>query len=90
VTDIGTRAGVAVPQAYLTYPTSTGEPPAQMVAFSPVALTPHRSRTVTLDIPSATLQVYLSHGWTTVPGTYVLSVGPSSSDLPLSVSLSTP
>jgi beta-glucosidase len=90
VTDIGTRAGVAVPQAYLTYPTSTGEPPAQMVAFSPVALTPHRSRTVTLDIPSATLQVYLSHGWATVPGTYVLSVGPSSSDLPLSVSLSTP
>lgn len=90
VTDTGARSGVAVPQAYLTYPAAAGEPPAQLVAFRPVALAAHRSRTVTLDVPASSFRVYLGRGWTTVPGTYTLAVGPSSSDLPLAVSLATP
>jgi beta-glucosidase len=90
VTDSGARAGVAVPQAYLTFPAAAGEPPAQLEAFAPVALAPSRSQTVTLDVPTSSFRVYLGNRWTTVPGNYTLSVGPSSSDLPLTVSLTTP
>ena len=90
VSNTGTRAGVAVPEAYLTYPPAAGEPPAQLVAFSPVALGPRRSRAVTLEVPSSSFRVYLDGGWTTVSGTYTLSVGQSSSVLPLSVSVRSP
>ncbi len=90
VADTGARSGVAVPQAYLTYPTAAGEPPAQLVAFRPVNLAPHQARTVTLDVPVSSFRVYLGTGWTTVPGTYTLAVGPSSSELPLTVSLAAP
>ena len=81
---------MAVPEAYLTYPAAAGEPPAQLVAFRPVALTPHQARTVTLGVPASSFRSYLGGGWTTVPGTYTLAVGPSSSDLPLHVSVTTP
>ncbi len=90
VADIGSRPGVAVPQAYLTYPAAAGEPPAQLVAFRPVNVAAHGFRTVTLDVPVSSFRVYLGTGWTTIPGTYTLAVGSSSSDLPLAVSLSTP
>jgi beta-glucosidase len=90
VTDAGSRSGVAVPEAYLTYPAAAGEPPAQLVAFRPVALAPHQARTVTLQVPASSFRAYLDGGWTTVPGTYTLAVGPSSSDLPLTVSVATP
>ncbi len=90
VADTGSRAGVAVPEAYLTYPPAAGEPPAQLVAFTPVTLGPRQSRTVALDVPSSSFRVYLGGGWTTVPGTYTLSVGQSSSALPLTVSVTAP
>ena len=90
VQDTGGRAGTAVPQAYLTFPAAAGEPPAQLVAFAPVALAPGHSRTVTLDVPTTAFRAYLGAGWATVPGTYTLSVGTSSSDLPLSLPLGTP
>ena len=60
------------------------------MAFFPVALRPGQRRTVTLAVPSSSFQVYLNGGWTTVPGTYTLSVGQSSSDLPLSVTTTAP
>ncbi len=87
VTNTGHRAGTAVPQAYLTQPAAAGEPPAQLVAFSAVALDPGRSRTVELHVPRSAFAAYLGGAWTTVPGTYTLSVGQSSADLPLSVPL---
>jgi beta-glucosidase len=90
VADTGNRSGVAVPEAYLTYPAAAGEPPGQLVAFRPVALTAHQARTVTLEVPASSFRAYLGGGWTTVPGTYTLAVGPSSSDLPLHVSVTTP
>ena len=90
VTDTGPRSGVAVPEAYLSYPAAAGEPPAQLVAFRPVDLAARQSRTVTLDVPASSFRVYLDGRWTTVPGTYTLAVGPSSSDLPLAVSVATP
>jgi beta-glucosidase len=90
VTNLGSRAGTDVPQAYLTYPASAGEPPAQLVAFQPVSLGPGTSRVVTLSVPASAFQAYLGGAWNTVPGSYTLSVGPSSANLPLSTSLAAP
>ena len=64
--------------------------PAQLVAFYPVTLQPHQTKTVNLQVPASAFQAFLGGGWTTVPGTYQLSVGQSSSDLPLSTSLTAP
>jgi beta-glucosidase len=79
-----------VPQAYLTFPTSTGEPPAQLEAFAPVSLGPGQSRVVSLSVPASALRVYLGGAWTTAPGTFTFSVGPSSADLPLTASINVP
>ena len=90
VTNTGGRAGIAVPQAYLTFPSATGEPPAQLEAFTPVSLQAGRSRLVTLSVPASALRVYLGNAWTTAPGTYTFSVGQSSADLPLTASIDVP
>ncbi len=87
VTNTGSRAGTDVPQVYLTDPAAAGQPPAQLVAFSPVTLAPGQTRAVTLAVPSSAFQSYLGGGWTTVPGPYTLAVGESSGDLPLSTTV---
>ncbi len=90
VTNTGTRAGTDVVQAYLTYPAAADEPPAQLVAFYPVTLQPGQTRTVTLAVPASAFLAFLNGTWGTVPGDYTLSVGQSSSDLPLTTSLEAP
>jgi beta-glucosidase len=90
VTNLGTRTGTDVLQAYLTFPTAAGEPPAQLVAFFPVTLQPQQSRNVTLAVPASAFRAYLNGAWVTVPGAYTLSVGQSSSDLPLTASVTAP
>jgi beta-glucosidase len=90
VTNHGGRAGTAVPQAYLTQPPAAGEPPNQLAAFSTVTLTPGQTRRVTLTVPTSAFRAYLANSWTTVPGTYTLSVGQWSADLPLSVAVAAP
>ncbi len=90
VTNTGRRSGTAVPQAYLTYPTDTGEPPDQLVAFRAVTLGPGQSRTVRLTVPASSFATYLNGSWTTVPGTYTVSVGQSSASHPLSATLPAP
>ena len=83
VTDFGRTAGTAVPQAYLTFPTSAGEPPDQLVAFAPVTLRAGQTTTQVLRVPSSAFRCYLGGAWTTVPGTYGIAVGQSSAVLPL-------
>jgi beta-glucosidase len=90
VTNEGDRNGTVVPEAYLTQPPSADEPPDQLAAFSAITLTPRQTRTVRLTVPSSAFRAYLGDSWTTVPGSYTLSVGQSSSDLPLSVAVAAP
>ncbi len=90
VTNSGTRTGTEVPQAYLTFPASAGEPPAQLAAFSAVTLGADQTRAVTLFVPGTAFQTYQTGAWSTVPGTYTLSVGESSSDLPLTSAVPAP
>ncbi len=90
VTNTGRRSGTAVPEAYVTQPPAAGEPPDQLAAFRAVELAPGQSRTVSLTIPSSSFTAYLNGAWTSVPGDYTVSVGQSSSSLPLSASLAGP
>jgi beta-glucosidase len=90
VSNEGGVAGTDVPQAYLTYPAAAAEPPAQLVAFAPVTLAAGESRTVTLSVPASAFQAYLNGSWSTIPGTYIVSVGESSADLTLSTSVARP
>ncbi len=90
VSNIGGRSGTAVPQAYLTFPAAADEPPAQLVAFAPVALDPGQTRRVTMFVPDTALRAFLGGSWVTVPGTYTVSVGQSSADLSLSQTLPQP
>lgn len=90
VTNSGAHAGTDVPQAYVTDPPSAGQPPAQLVAFAPVALDAGQTKTVALTVPASAFQSYVGNTWSTVAGDYTLSVGESSSDLPMSVSVPAP
>jgi len=87
VSDTGQRAGSDVVQAYLTFPSSAGEPPGQLAAFAPVSLGAGQSRTVTLSIPSSRLQTYQGTGWTTVRGSYRIAVGDSSAVQPVEATI---
>ena len=90
VSNTGPRTGIDVPQAYLTYPSAAGEPPAQLKAFLPVTVDPGHTRTVTLFVPASAFRAYVAGTWTTVPGLYTLAVGQASSDLRLSAPVAAP
>jgi beta-glucosidase len=85
VTNTGGRPGVAVPQVYLGFPTSAGEPPRQLKAFTRLTLEPGARETVTLTVPASARQVWsVPKGWRAPAGTYRVQVGSSSRTLPLS------
>jgi beta-glucosidase len=85
VTNTGTVSGTDVVQAYLSYPSSAQQPPEALKAFARVTLGPGASQQVALTIPAAQFASYQGSAMTTVPGTYQISVGDSSDNLPLRV-----
>lgn len=89
-TNTGGRAGAAVPEVYLTFPASAGEPPAQLVAFRSVTLAPGRSQTVTMLVARHQFAIWTPSGWTTPAGTFTIGVGPSSSSQPLRAKVTLP
>lgn len=86
VTNTGKRVGSAVPQLYLTFPRSAGEPPRQLKGFKKVTLAPGRSKRVTFVLGKRSFSVWKS-GWKTVRGCHTVEAGPSSRQLPLSAKL---
>jgi beta-glucosidase len=85
VTNTGDRTGVDVVQAYVKDPAKAGEPPEQLKAFLRVNVAPATTRNVSMTIPISSLAVYLDGGFHTLTGTYDVSIGSSSADLPLTV-----
>ncbi|WP_208544828.1 beta-glucosidase [Rathayibacter festucae] len=85
VTNSGDRAGTEVAQAYLTLPSSTGEPAQRLVGFERVTLQPGESKTVKVslsakDVADLRLLQYWdvkSDSWVAARGTYTVSVGGS-------------
>ncbi|HEY1762696.1 MAG TPA: glycoside hydrolase family 3 C-terminal domain-containing protein [Acidimicrobiales bacterium] len=85
VSNTGTRSGVDVLQTYVKDPAKLDEPPEQLKAFVRVNVEPGASRTVALSIPISSLSVYVDGGMRTLAGTYGVSIGQSSANLPLTV-----
>jgi beta-glucosidase len=84
VANSGRRAGVEVPQVYLGFPPSAGEPPRQLKAFTRLSLAAGSRQTITLMLPPTALRVWsAAQGWHRPAGTYRVQVGSSSRSLPL-------
>jgi len=90
VHNTGQRRGTEVVEAYLAYPSSADEPPEQLRAFNSVTLAPGASARVVLDIPRSSFEAYLGGRFVVPSGTFTLSIGTSSTDLPISFSISVP
>ncbi|HEU5038833.1 MAG TPA: glycoside hydrolase family 3 C-terminal domain-containing protein [Nocardioides sp.] len=82
VRNTGDRRGAVVPQVYVSFPRSAGEPPKQLKGFDKVRLAPGRSRRVTIHLDRRAF-AHWARGWTVDPGSYRIAVGTSSRDLPL-------
>jgi beta-glucosidase len=87
ITNKGNRVGADLVQAYVKYPASAGEPPEQLKAFLKVSLSPSVRRRVALSIPISSLKVFVRGSFRTVPGVYEVSVGESSTSLPIKMSV---
>jgi len=90
VTNTGARAGAEAAQVYLGFPGSAGEPPRQLAGFSKVMLVPGQTRHVVRALARDQFATYdvTRHGWQVPGGSYGVSVGSSSADLPLKGTIS--
>jgi len=85
------RPGRTVVQAYVDSPAAPDDldrPPRELGGFASLALGSGESRRVTLDLDERAFGRYDSEtGWTVDSGDHVVSVGPSSRDRPLDVTI---
>ncbi|HWA93790.1 MAG TPA: glycoside hydrolase family 3 C-terminal domain-containing protein [Terracidiphilus sp.] len=86
VKNTGSRAGIETAQVYASLPAAAEEPPNRLVGWSKLELAPGESRQITVPITQDRLSIFdeASDSWKLVPGSYILHVGSSSRDLPLS------
>jgi len=90
ITNSGKVAGAEVPQLYISYPKSAGEPPKVLRAFEKVFLAPGSTSTVIftpLVAQDFSIWDVSVHAWAAVKGNFTLSVGASSRDIRLQTSL---
>jgi beta-glucosidase len=87
VRNVGRRRGVAVPELYVSLPSSSAvpEPPVQLKGFTRIALRPGATRRFTIALDSRALSYWNASAgnWRPVPGCYRVLIGSSSRDLPL-------
>jgi len=81
----GTRPGAEVTEVYAGLPAGAGEPPKRLVGWSKIKLAPGESKEVTVPIDPLYISVFDvgKNAWQVLPGSYAISVGSSSRDLPL-------
>eukprot|EP01111_Echinosteliopsis_oligospora_P008732 TRINITY_DN2471_c0_g1_i2.p1 TRINITY_DN2471_c0_g1~~TRINITY_DN2471_c0_g1_i2.p1 ORF type:complete len:693 (+),score=205.69 TRINITY_DN2471_c0_g1_i2:474-2552(+) len=85
VTNIGKYDAQAVPQLYLSFPPSAGEPPVVLRDFTKVAIAAGESQTVefTLDQMDFSIFDVTQDNWVVAKGGFTIFVGDSSRDLRL-------
>jgi beta-glucosidase len=83
VMNVGAKLGADVVQTYVRYPSSAGEPPEQLRAFTRVTLAPAEARRIRMTIPMSGFQIFSGQTFSIVPGLYGIDVGQSSADLQL-------
>jgi len=69
----------------VTLPDAAGESYRRLAGWQRVELQPGESKAVTVTLDSRTLEIFdeESNAWKMLPGTYRISVGPSSATTPL-------
>lgn len=90
VKNTGNRAGIETPQVYASLPDVAGEPPKRLVGWSKLELAPGESKQISIPVSRDRLTIFdeRSNSWKLVPGKYVIRVGASSRNLPLSQEIS--
>ncbi|MGA8186156.1 MAG: glycoside hydrolase family 3 C-terminal domain-containing protein, partial [Terriglobia bacterium] len=86
VKNTGSRAGTEVGEVYVSDPSATvPRPEIELKGFERVTLNPGESRHVSVKLDKRSLAYWnvKSNGWKVDPGTFVVSVGDSSENLPL-------
>lgn len=84
ITNSGKVAGAEIPQLYIGFPTSAGEPPKVLRGFNKVMIQPAAHATVTFQVNIAKeLSIWSTaqNQWTVVGGTFTAYVGASSRDI---------
>ena len=92
VRNVGQRPGTEVAEVYVQLPKSSGENYRRLAGWKRVLLQPGESQTVTIPMESLALASWdeAAKKWTWLPGSYTISVGGSSRDLPLSAPFTLP
>ena len=84
VTNAGTVSGADIPQLYLGFPISAGEPPKQLKGFkkTPI-LQPGATTTVHFSLMDRDLSIWddVGHMWSKQTGTFQVFVGTGSEDI---------
>jgi beta-glucosidase len=80
----GSRDGAEIAEVYAALPATTGEPPKRLVGWSKVGLKAGESKDVKVNVDGKYLSIWDEAGlWKLAPGEYVILVGGSSAELPL-------
>lgn len=90
VTNTGTVAGAEVAQLYVSDPSAkVDRPERELKGFEKVRLAPGETKRVTLDLDARAFSYWstAAYSWTIDPGTFVIRVGDSSENTPLSANL---
>lgn len=84
VTNTGPRAGIAVPQLYVSKPATTAlpQPIRQLVGYRSMSIPAGRTVRVEFPLNDRSFASWSATGWTTAPGCYGLAAGSSSRSLP--------
>ena len=92
VKNTGQRAGEEIAQVYASLPDAAGEPPKRLVGWAKLPLAAGDSKEATVHINRKMLEVFdeATNSWKLIPGTYTLSAGSSSRDLPLTKTMQLP
>jgi beta-glucosidase len=84
VSNTGHRNGAEIAQVYAALPASAGEPPKRFIGWSKEWLKAGESKDVNISVDPKYLSIYdEASGWKLLPGAYVIMVGGSSQELPL-------
>ena len=89
VKNTGKAAGTEIAQVYANLPEAAAEPFKRLAGWSRVELAAGESKTVTVTVDPRVLAIFdeEKNGWSLLPGSYKLSVGPSSAETSLTAAL---
>jgi beta-glucosidase len=90
VTNTGSVAGAEVAQVYVSDPSAKAtRPERELKGFEKVRLAPGETKHVTLSLDARAFSYWseAAHNWTTDPGKFVIRLGDSSENTPLTADL---